>query len=178
MSDNTQRNVLTLQYYATQYLKVHITFLRAQISGMSRLVDPLSPILTDQEMSPMHHEQNQQGKQSRRGQRNSRKPDDVERRDTSRDEPDYSQDPNRSEEEGRIVTDFLTSDDNLSSRSTSAPVSPSATSDDYHSDEHARADRRNDGRGDDALDDEDDLVSIAFENIKILTENDSVIPIY
>ena len=128
---------------------------------MNRLVDPLSPILTDQEMSPTHHEENQHGRQGRRNQRNSRKSDDLDGRNGSRDEPDYSQDPNRSEEEGRIVTDFLTSDDNLSSRSTSAPVSPSATSDDYHSDENARADRRNGRRGDDGLDDEDDdLVSI------------------
>ena len=128
--------------------------------GMNRLVDPLSPILTDQEMSPMHHEENQHGRQGRRSQRNSRKSDELKRGD-SRDEPDYSQDPNRSEEEGRIVTDFLTSDDNLSSRSTSAPVSPSATSDDYHSDEHARADRRNDRRDDGLDDDDDDLVSNA-----------------
>ena len=136
-------------------------FFRNFITGMNRLVDPLSPILTDQEMSPMHHEQNQHGRQGRRNQRNSRKSDELDGRDGSRDEPDYSQDPNRSEEEGRIVTDFLTSDDNLSSRSTSAPVSPSATSDDYHSDENARADRRNGRRGDDGLDDEDDdLVSI------------------
>ena len=128
---------------------------------MNRLVDPLSPILTDQEMSPMHHEENQHGRQGRRSQRNSRKSDEL-KREHSRDEQDYSQDPNRSEEEGRIVTDFLTSDDNLSSRSTSAPASPSATSDDYHSDEHARADRRN-GRRDDGLDDDDDdLVSIIY----------------
>ena len=129
---------------------------------MNRLVDPLSPILTDQEMSPMHQEQNQLGR-GRRNQRNSRKTEHLDGRDGSRDEPDYSQDPNRSEEEGRIQTDFLTSDDNLSSRSTSAPVSPSATSDDYHSDEHARADRRNGRRGDDGIDDEDDdLVSMNY----------------
>ena len=115
---------------------------------MNRLVDPLSPILTDQEMSPMHHEQNQQIRQGRKHQRHSRKSDDIARREDSRE--------NINGEEVRIVTDFLTSDDNLSSRSTSAPVSPSATSDSYHSDEHARADRRDGGRLDDGLDDEDD----------------------
>ena len=123
---------------------------------MSRLVDPLSPILTDQEMSPMHHEQNQHIRQSRKPQRHARKSDDIGRRDDTRENIEFTEMTNRSEEEGRIVTDFLTSDDNLSSRSNSAPVSPSATSDDYHSDEHARADI-----GDDGIDDEDDdLVSM------------------
>ena len=128
--------------------------------GMNRLVDPLSPILTDQEMSPMHHEQTQQIRQGRKHQRHSRKSDEIAGRDDSRE--------NLHSEEGRIVTDFLTSDDNLSSRSTSAPVSPSATSDSYHSDEHARADRRDGGRLDDGLDDEeDDLVNnkIVFCNL-------------
>ena len=131
---------------------------------MGRLADPLSPILTDQEMSPMHHEHNQHIRQVRKHQRHSRKPDDTGRCDESRENIEFTERTNRNEEEVRIVTDFLTSDDNLSSRSTSRPGSPSATSDSYHSDEHARADRRDGGRSDDVLDDEDDdLVSMCFK---------------
>ena len=127
-------------------------------AGMNRLVDPLSPILTDQEMSPLHHDLGQPTQQQKKSQRRSDK--NVARPDGYRDNTDFGDDANRSEEdEVRIIPDFLTSDDNLSSRSTSAPVSPSATSNDYHSDENARADRRDGRICDERLDDEDDLVT-------------------
>ena len=98
----------------------------------------------------MHHDQNQM--QVRKQQRSHRRVGEGE----GRDNPDGR---SKDEEEGNAVTDFLTSDDNLSSRSNSAPPSPSATSDSYHSDDHARRDRRDGRRGEHLLDDdEDDLV--------------------